>query len=180
MSHDLWTTVYTHSEYRIEDTQPRRRGHPWSETHVSLSRSRSRGARTKQGTCSTCSLSARSTLSIPLTIERFMNATGYTKLIESQCEISGRRLLSLSQHRIQSLWTQHRRPLRHHQCVFTVYFFLSFFVIFFFFFFFFFISPLGRKGEKRKWNVEGGRGEGLDLCLRGDSCLGPVHLPLKI
>ena len=55
-------SVHRIPEHRIEDT------HPWSETHVSVSRSRSRGARTKQGTCSTCSpWSARSNPhSVPL------------------------------------------------------------------------------------------------------------------
>lgn len=128
-----------------------------SETHVSLSRSRSRGARTKQGTCSTCSpVGSINPLHPILAIERFMNATGYTRLIESQCEISWRRLLSLARHRIlQPL----ERNTPHTGVACSP--FTSFLL-------FFFICPLGRKGrERRKWNVGGGRRGGWIFASEG-------------
>lgn len=140
----------------MEGTQSWRR-HPWFETHVPLSRYRLRGARTKEGTCSTCSLSTRSTLS-PLSIGRFMNATGYTELIESQCEISGCRLLSLSARNRGSNATP--QASRHHRAYTCSPFISS--PLFFLYFLLYSSFPRGhgtasqRKGEKKRtWNGEG-------------------------
>lgn len=63
-------------------------------------------------------------------------------------------------------------------CVFTFYFFSAFLFVLSSLFV---VSPWTRDGvpkeRREEENMEWG---GFDVCLRGDSCLGSVHLPLKI